>query len=374
MKNILLAATGLSPQVITETLFALHQQKREVHAIHLITTRQGKELVNANLLSPRDGRYYQYLREYDIDQRGIDFSVENVHTIKNSNGIDIDDITDEEENEWLLKKCLELTFSFTRDMNNAVFFSIAGGRKTMSACLMVAAQMYGRPQDRVFHVLVSPEFESNRDFYFPPGKSAPIELKDKEGQPYIKETKYARVNLVPIPFVSIRDQISNDLLNEPKDPATLMLSLVREKPYTLTVDIPVSKLRYKNLEIDMMPAKLALLAFFAMQKKECKKDLSSCRGCEDCFLDIKQVFDRQSQITALYKKIEGSREPSEMSDTGIIALNAENFNSYKTKIKKDLEKGFGLYALSELAIEPVGKKGETRYGIGIDRGKIRIVL
>ncbi|MBW2021016.1 MAG: TIGR02584 family CRISPR-associated protein, partial [Deltaproteobacteria bacterium] len=47
MKNILLAVTGLSPQVITETLFALHQQNRTVDAIHIITTRQGKEKINA---------------------------------------------------------------------------------------------------------------------------------------------------------------------------------------------------------------------------------------------------------------------------------------------------------------------------------------
>ena len=33
MKTILLAVTGLSPQVITETLYALHQQNRKVDAI-----------------------------------------------------------------------------------------------------------------------------------------------------------------------------------------------------------------------------------------------------------------------------------------------------------------------------------------------------
>ena len=43
MKNILLAVTGLSPQVITETLYALHQINRRVDAIHVITTRDGKE-------------------------------------------------------------------------------------------------------------------------------------------------------------------------------------------------------------------------------------------------------------------------------------------------------------------------------------------
>ncbi|MFB3926224.1 MAG: CRISPR-associated ring nuclease [Syntrophales bacterium] len=47
MKNILLAVVGLSPQVITEILFALHQQDRKVDAIHIITTRKGKEQINA---------------------------------------------------------------------------------------------------------------------------------------------------------------------------------------------------------------------------------------------------------------------------------------------------------------------------------------
>ncbi|RKX57645.1 MAG: TIGR02584 family CRISPR-associated protein, partial [Thermodesulfobacteriota bacterium] len=41
----------------------------------------------------------------------------------------------------------------TASKDTAVYFLIAGGRKTMSACLAVAAQFYGRPQDRVYHVL-----------------------------------------------------------------------------------------------------------------------------------------------------------------------------------------------------------------------------
>ena len=45
MKNILLAVTGLSPQVITETLYALHQSGRYVDAIHVITTLDGKKKI-----------------------------------------------------------------------------------------------------------------------------------------------------------------------------------------------------------------------------------------------------------------------------------------------------------------------------------------
>jgi len=191
--------------------------------------------------------------------------------VKDPHGIEIDDITGEEENEWLLRCCLEWAFRLTRDPSNAVFFSVAGGRKTMSACLMVAAQFYGRPQDRVFHVLVTPEFESNRDFFYPPKTSVPVELRDRNGQVFIKESKYATVNLVPLPFVSVRDQLSDDMLRRPKDPATLLLSLVREEPHLLTVDLTASRLIYKKRELDMMPARLALYAWFALHKKECKK-------------------------------------------------------------------------------------------------------
>ena len=49
MKHILVAVTGLSPQVISETLFALHQRSQRVDAIHVITTRDGKERIFVNL-------------------------------------------------------------------------------------------------------------------------------------------------------------------------------------------------------------------------------------------------------------------------------------------------------------------------------------
>ena len=220
---------------------------------------------------------------------------------------------------------------------------------------------------------MSPEFESNRDFYYPPEKSVPIELRDKNGEHYIKETLYARVNLVPVPFISIRNQLSNDMLEEPKDPATLMLSLVREEPYHLTIDLPSAKITYKNLESDMMPARLALYTFFALQKKDCKRDLNTCRNCTECFLDVSQIYDRQEQIAELYKKISGRKAPAEMSDSGILNLNVENFNSYKAKIRKDIETGFGLYAIHDLAIESTGKRPDTKYGIKIDRDRIRII-
>ncbi|MBN1849959.1 MAG: TIGR02584 family CRISPR-associated protein [Deltaproteobacteria bacterium] len=373
MKNILLAVTGLSPQVITETLYALHQNARKVDAVHVITTKDGKDLIYSNLLSDKTGPYFQYLEEYGVSPSEIDFSHKHIHTITNEHGVEIKDIASEDDNAHLLKKCLELAFRFTSDPDTNVFFSIAGGRKTMSSCLTLAAQMYGRRQDRIYHVLVSPEFEGNRDFYYPPKESHKIELKDEKGHPYYKETRYARVTLIPIPFVSIRDHLSPEFLNEPKDPGSLMLSLIREETSSLTVNLINRKLIHKKTEMDMTPAWSALYAFFILQKKNCVKDTETCGTCTDCFLEIQDVFNHQDQITNLYKKCSKGRPIEEMSDSGIINLSPENFNMYKGKIKKKLLEHFGQYALEDLEIASTGTRPNTRYGIRMGKEKVEIV-
>jgi len=244
----------------------------------------------------------------------------------------------------------------------------------MSSCLTLAAQLYGRPQDRIYHVLITPEFESNRDFFYPPKTSTPIILKDRQGQPYVKETRYASINLIPLPFVSIRERISSDLLHKPMDPASLMLSLVKEEEYRLVVDLESCKLLYKNMEMDMMPARMALYAFFAFQKRRCSKETRSCQGCYDCYLPLQKIYECQDEISGIYRKISVFKEFSEMSNSGILGLTAENFQSYKAKIRKDLEKGFGVIALPELTIESVGQRPDTYYGIRIDKKRLRIIV
>ncbi len=373
MKNILLAVTGLSPQVITETLYALHQSNRNVDAIHIITTRDGKEKIYTGLLGGKKGHYYKYLKEYNIPSDSIDFSHENIHVVIDEYGVETTDIANESHNEQLLKKCMDLAFLFTKDPETAVLFSIAGGRKTMSSCLTIAAQMYGRPQDRLYHVLVSPEFESNRDFYYPPKESKSIKLIGRNREPFFKETKFAEINLIPVPFFSIRKKLSDDFLKEPKDPATLMLSLIKEEKADLTVNLKICKIIYKTIEQDLMPARMALYAFFIMQKKNCSKRVESCDNCNECFIDMQSVFEKQAEITDIYKKTCGTRPLNEMKDGGITKLDNHNFMMYKSRIKENLLNRYGPHALKNLEIASVGSRPNTRYGIKMDKSAIEVV-
>ena len=388
MKYILLAVCGLSPQVITEALYALHQEGRRVDAIHIITTRDGKDMINAHLLSPADGQYYQYLRDYHKNPKHIDFGTDHIHVITDKDGREIDDIVDEDDNECLLRKCLDLTFALTNDPEVAVFFLVAGGRKTMSSCLTLAAQLYGRPQDRIYHVLVSPGFESNRKFFYPPPVPVEIELRDQKGEPYLKKTSYARVNLIPMPFVSIRDRLSDEWLKVPQDPATLMFSLVREEKPVLIVNLPEKKVIYKGIELDLPPSLLSLYAFFARQKKDCLLERASCQSCQECFLTIQEVFAGQRKIAELYLRLAGSDLPSKNQDKSLtqsencpgniagivnLDLDAETFNQYKAKIRKKICQRFGSYVLPTLEISSIGHRPDTRHGIALDKGRIQIV-
>jgi CRISPR-associated protein (TIGR02584 family) len=374
MKCVLLAVCGLSPQVVTETLYALHQQGKMPDAIRVLTTREGKIACSASLLNPVDGEYFRFLREYGIDPASVDFGPHHVWSVTDENGIEIDDISGEEENRAFLSACMETAFELTQDPDCDVFFSIAGGRKTMGACLTIAAQFYGRPQDRLYHVLVSPEFESSRNFFFPPAVSEPVTLYDRQGQPYSKETRFAKVTLFHLPFVSLRDRLEPRRLKRPEEPAALMLSLVREKRHELVIDLLRRKLVWKGVEVDMMPARLAIYAFFAMRKKESSCERRSCRECDECYLSAIDVLDGSEEIVSLYRKTGMGRDCEEMSTSGIRSLTAENFNSYKSKIRSDLEKGFGAHEMKQLEIISRGHRPRVRYGISLDRARIRVVL
>jgi CRISPR-associated protein Csx14 len=198
MKRVLLAVCGLSPQVITETLYALHHQGRMVDALRIITTREGKEVCLAQLLSPHDGQFYQFLQEYEIAEGSVEFQPRHILSVTDDSGAQIEDITQEQENAAFLEKCMQEAFYLTQESENEVYFSLAGGRKTMGACLALAAQFYARRQDRIFHVLVSPPaFENSREFFFPPKIPKYIRLFDRIGQELYMKTDNASVSLCP---------------------------------------------------------------------------------------------------------------------------------------------------------------------------------
>ncbi|PIE66297.1 MAG: TIGR02584 family CRISPR-associated protein [Desulfobacterales bacterium] len=355
-RRVLLAPCGLYPQVITETLYCLYQRGRLIDEIHIITTSPGKEMVLNKMLAEGQGMFFRFCEEYGINSEEIVFSATNIHVPKNEEGKELTDIFSKEDNEKLLALTTDLVCRLTSNEENDIYFLVAGGRKTMSSCLTLAVQLYGRRQDRLFHILVSPEFESNSEFWYPPVQARMLMVRDTDGRYYEKSTANAKLYLVPIPFVSLRAKLPQELFQTSQLPGTLIASQTDQKKRLLEIDLATSVICYGGVELDMHPARLALYAFF------CKAALADNKPT------AREVLDQQQEIVSLYQQI-GVKSINATSDTGIMNLTVENFNSYKSKIKKDLEQAFGQSAV-DLVIASEGKRPDTRYGILLNRKKI----
>lgn len=370
MKRILLAVSGMSPQIITEALYCLHCDGRDVDAIHVVTTRDGKDLLQAGLLDSGRGQFYRFCKEYGLDARQVDFSRDNMHIPLDARGRELPDIVDQDDNEALLVLCLRLARELTQG-DTAVYFLVAGGRKTMSSCLSFAAQMYGRPQDRIYHVLVSPEFESHRDFWFPPREARRLELRDRQGRSFWMNTDDARVQLVSLPFLSLRRHLPGHLLAGPDTPGALMASLVREEDRGFTISLAAKTVAYGSLQVDLKPVWLALLAFFAEIRLQGAAPVPTDSGeCPPWFLETGEILNRQNRIVKLYEHIAGGRKEG-MSTTGISSLNADNFHSYRSRVNQALRTAFGP-AGELLAIQPWGRRPNTRYGLRIEKRQVQL--
>ena len=190
--RILLAVTGLSPQIVTETLYALAVKgtpRWVPTGIRIITTRQGAKKAERMSLP---GWLRRLCGDYDLPE--IAFGVEDIRIIKRPNGKPLDDILDEDDNAAVADFITEEMRELTADPESSLHVSIAGGRKTMGFYVGYALSLFGREQDRLSHVLVPPSLELSAFFYPRPGAAD------------------AQVHLGTIPFVRLRQELPDHLL------------------------------------------------------------------------------------------------------------------------------------------------------------------
>ena len=207
-RRILLSVTGMSPAVVMETLYALVTEKNFIPTeIRLITTLQGKNKIMKSLLGIEGGRVIgigalnEFIQDYGKKYGFSDiyFDESCISVIKNKEGKELSDIQSPEENEIASDQIVSLVGNLCQDDESAIHVSIAGGRKTMGFFLGYALSLYGREQDRLSHVLVSPDFESLDNFYYPKPYSHPI--FNRKGEEI--DASNAQVMLAEIPWVRL---------------------------------------------------------------------------------------------------------------------------------------------------------------------------
>ena len=207
-RRILLMVTGRTPQVVTETLYAIAVRPQPPARpfvpteIHLVTTAEGYQDARLALLDPAAGWFHRLCADYGLS--GIAFGPDQIHRITDAAGRPVDDIRTAAEHDACADLITERVRVFTADPQAALHVSLAGGRKTMTYYLGNALTLFGRAQDRLSHVLVPPPFESNREFFYPNPESRALYIEPLKR--YF-DAKDAEVTLAEIPFVRLRDSL-----------------------------------------------------------------------------------------------------------------------------------------------------------------------
>lgn len=205
-RRILLAVTGLSPPVVTETLYALAVERGWVPTeIRLITTGRGAEEAKRASLSDDPGWFRRLCAEYRLPN--IVFGPDDIHVIAGPHGEPLNDILTEADNAAVADFITEQVRLLTVDPGASVHVSIAGGRKTMGFYVGYALSLFGRAQDRLSHVLVSPPFEQAPEFFYP----APV-TRFVRAQGQTLDAREAQVHLGEIPFVRLREGLTDHIL------------------------------------------------------------------------------------------------------------------------------------------------------------------
>lgn len=203
-RHILLCLVGGTPQVVTETLYALTQKHDEnIDEIIVITTPLGRGRIFDTLLKSKTGKFFQFCRDYKIDPKKIKFDDTTILLLRKPTGQVLEDLVTEEDNRHAINHICEIVRGLTLDPETRIHASVGGGRKTMSIGLTSAMQLFGRGQDRLSHVLVAAEYEQHREFFYPRPK--PEVLMDREGKP-IKARQW--VSLAEIEYIRLSGILS----------------------------------------------------------------------------------------------------------------------------------------------------------------------
>ena len=272
MATTLLAVTGLSPAVVTETVWALARESPATlpSRVVVITTGIGATRIREDLHRPRPnfgGRTaWQALRDA-LGAADNELIIEEPRLISQANRstgtLDVlDDIGSPEENDIAAGFILEEVRRITTNPDTPLIASIAGGRKTMGALLYAAITLLGRDSDRLTHVLVSPPYEALPGFYFPDQPGGP--LADSHGARHAPAR--AVVRLADVPFVPLRNRF-DDLREMPGSFSGMVRRYARSikqdaaRPALIEICYRLKQLRVDGATIPCGVRALAILHF-----------------------------------------------------------------------------------------------------------------
>ena len=241
-ETVLFVVLGVSPSVLTETVWALAHESPSIvpDRVIVLTTCAGRDALKKALFdSPagRPGGWQRLVRVLKVSDQKLHFGLaaDHVRLFPRPDGTgDLDDIATSADSDAAADFMLRQLREFTEDPSTRVLASLAGGRKTMGALLMSCLSLLGRKQDRLLHVLVNPPFDTPLDppFLFPERGARHSPQSGGKLVPGAKTVRGvdARIELITVPFARMRGWYEKAFRSVPPSYMTLVAGVQRQAP------------------------------------------------------------------------------------------------------------------------------------------------
>lgn len=272
-RRILLAVAGTTPQILTETLYALiHSGHPFIPTeVHVITTSEGAHRIRLQLLDEHSGQFRNFCKDFLLTGQ-IRFVSDNVTVLHDQAGHPLSDIISPQDNEHAADQIVAWLRGFTQDAECSIHACLAGGRKTMGFYLGYGLSLYGRTQDRLSHVLVSQHFEGNREFFYKPPVAKTLYTSTMLGGRVDERplsTDEAQIWLAEIPFVRLRDGLPSRLLDGKGSYTDAVSAVQASLPDTaLVLDIDNLQLICGGVAVKLPPREFAFYVWHAKRHIE----------------------------------------------------------------------------------------------------------
>lgn len=223
-KKILISLVGLTPQVLTETLYCLVMKDFIPDEIHIITTKSGVGVIKRTLLNPDNSILDNFCNDMSCELKGKKYELCSTECSVKQEGnlfihglLETDDIRNHDDNVEMADTIIDVIRVLCNDPNTDIHCSIAGGRKTMGFLAGYAMSLFGRSQDTLSHVLIEPEsYERARTFFYPRQKADVTVTDPVTRESRILKAKDASVSLADIPFIKLGNYIPQYLKDNRK--------------------------------------------------------------------------------------------------------------------------------------------------------------
>jgi len=197
-KKILVAVTGSTPQILTETIYALNKERHWVpDEVYVLTTTHGEKQIIENLFDR--GIFAKLCQDYGLGK--IHFDHDSIQVIMDAEGNKISDIKTVEQNDLAANMIVHFIHNLCQDPNSEVHVSLAGGRKSMGFYIGYALSLFGRAQDSMSHILVDEKYEFSRDFFYPSKES-----KEEQQAVWLADIPFVRMGVGYSPLKLTDDQ------------------------------------------------------------------------------------------------------------------------------------------------------------------------